>query len=136
MENEDFSHLPDLLAEIAEVAGEVAAIQLARAKGGQQVYIPASLPERHWLIDAVGKDSAKAICAHFAVGTDRPRGERVQIPFGPINSDAQRKRKIAEMLGSGASVNQVVNTVRVDRRTVFRHKKRGAAGDNGQGSLF
>lgn len=134
--SEDFSFLPELLAEIAEVAGSVAAVQVARAKGGQRAYIPKVPHDGHWLVDAVGMDTAKCICQHFTTGVDTQGGVEVHVPFGPDTSTARRKRAIAEMIGQGKSANEIAARVHVDRRTVFRHKKAQGNKDNGQGSLF
>ncbi len=131
--SEDFTFLPAVLAEIAEVAGLVPAIQIAKAKGGQRVTFPAKLKDGHWLIEAVGIDAARVICAHFATDVG---GIDIDIPFGPTSTRARRKRQISELIGQGKSANQIARVVQVDRRTVFRHKKAAGDDSNGQGSLF
>ena len=40
-------HLPPLLNEIAEVAGVVAALAIAEARGGTRVHLPARAPDGH-----------------------------------------------------------------------------------------
>ena len=51
--------LPGVLAEIAAVAGEDAALAVAAAHGGTQVYIPPAPARDHWLARLVGHALAK-----------------------------------------------------------------------------
>lgn len=110
--------LPEVVAEIASVAGHEAAWLIVRARGGQQVFIPAHAREDHWLTTLVGMDAARKICDHFKVNH---RGSQVIIPMAAAS---QRSKRWAEALASGTPVDQVAATLGVHRRTVFRHRRK------------
>ncbi|MBX3527539.1 MAG: hypothetical protein KF904_15150, partial [Rhodoblastus sp.] len=74
-------HLPPLLNEIAEVAGVVAAVAIAEARGGTRVHFPARAPDGHWLVALVGREAADELCAHFRA--TQAGGSYVLIPVGP-----------------------------------------------------
>lgn len=121
--------LPGILADIADIVGEDAALLVARAGGGRRVYIPkpAYLKEGHWLVDAVGMDKAHAIAD--AIG-----GGQVDLPQGPAGGRAQTQRAIARALDEGLSCTTIVRLTGVDDSTVWRHKAR--RNSKKQGSLF
>jgi len=85
--------LPTVLAEIADAAGIDAAIDLARAYGGQTVYVPSRPKPDHWLVDTVGREAAEKICDHYRV---RDSGARLLIPLA-------RPSLLAAVLARGAS---------------------------------
>ncbi|CDP54050.1 hypothetical protein [Devosia sp. DBB001] len=119
--------LPEIIAEIAGVAGFDAAWTIAVAKGGQQVFIPAIASPDHWLAQLVGLDAATRICAHFST---RSSGDKILIPMA---SGARRRKAWADALASDKSANEIAATLGVHRRTVFRHKSRT---NDDQGELF
>lgn len=96
--------LPSLLAEIAQVAGLDAALKLAEARGGTEIYVPAAAPSGHWLADTVGIEAAAAICAHF---TGSGPGCRLELPNGPAGSIAQLRRKVDRMISEGKSEREI-----------------------------
>lgn len=119
-------HLPSIIAEIAEVAGMDAAWALARAKGGQQVFIPAKAKPDHWLPRLVGMEAAEAICKHFSTNY---RGVDILIPMAV----AWRRHEIlSKALSDGVPVDKAAALAGVHRRTVFRHRRR----NKDQGELF
>ena len=128
--------LPALLREIAEVAGLDAALGLARARGGTRVYIPAKAGAAHWLVKAVGGDAADLICDHF---TMNGIGMRVDIPFGPVHSSAEKMRRLDNMIREGKSAREISQALGQTERSVFyrraRLKKLGHL-DKGQSDLF
>lgn len=65
--------LPGILAEIAAITTSDVAIALARAYGGRRLYIPEQVPERHSLINLVGRPAALVIASSLG-------GERHDIP--------------------------------------------------------
>lgn len=119
--------LPPLLAEIAEVAGLDAALAIAEAKGGQDVFIVARLRLDNWLAVAVGMEKAERISFHFCSGRSR---QKLSIPFGPKGSYlAERRRSaraLAEALSSGATANEMAKAAGVTNRSArrFRTKQR------------
>lgn len=129
--------LPGVLAEIAEVVGDVAAIQIAAHKGGTLVYFPARITESHWLSVLIGFDKAKKLCQHF---TDRRVGQRIDIPLftNGTYKDMQRKiaKRIHDMDADDASSAKIARTLGITHRTVHRHRSRHRGGNNKrQGTL-
>lgn len=120
------TELPAVIAEIAEVAGMDAAWTLARAKGGQQVFIPAKVKPDHWLAKLVGHEAALRICEHFSANG---RGDDILIPMAVAS---RRHEVLSRALSDGATVDKAAALAGVHRRTVFRHRKR----NKDQGELF
>lgn len=118
--------LPAILAEIAAVAGEAAAIAISSAKGGTRVYIPAKVDEAHWLAKLVGIDAAKKICQHFAVNGNA--GDYFMIPLYAGGTYKQMMRKIAERIHAhdqdDRSSTEIARAVGIHKRTVHRHRGR------------
>ena len=110
-------HLPGVLAEIADAAGEDAAVLVAKVAGGRRVYIPrpAGLRPGHWLVEAVGPDRARLIAGLLG-------GGEIDLPLGPGGSRAQTTRAIHRALDNGLSVTAIVRLTGVDDSTVWRHK--------------
>lgn len=130
MTHASFGDLPELLAEIAEVAGLDAALKIAEAKGGQRVYIPAYPREGHWLWLAVGPETAAKICDHFrtldpesrAIGG---RNTPLVIPFGPAHgAAAAARRAFAAGIAEGLSVRDASRKAGIHERTGFYAVKR------------
>jgi len=130
--------LPAVLQEIAEVAGEAAALKIAAQYGGKRVYFPAKPgADEHWLVTCVGWDAANKICAHFA---DRKCGLRIEIPLHIGGTYRQFLRSISERVhaldGDGLSSGQIAGKLGLTQRTVHRHRMRHRGGGDDQGSLF
>ncbi len=130
--------LPGVLAEIATVAGEPAAVLIAARVGGTRVFFPAKVSGDHWLVQCVGREKAEAICAHFTVDG---RGTRIDVPLGQAGAFPQLRRAIAkrvhELDKAGKSSRDIAGTVGITTRTV--HGQRAAhrgRGKGGQGVLF
>lgn len=129
--------LPPLLAEIADVAGIEAALAIAEAKGGQQVFIVAHLRPGNWLIEAVGIEKATLISDHFCSGRSR---QKLTIPFGPAGSYQALRRRTARALedaaSRGESANQMAARAGVTTRTVHRFRSRRRAHNTDQLKLL
>lgn len=126
-DSDDFAYLPPTLAEIARVAGLPAALTIAETKGGLEVYIPRRAPEGHWLVDCVGREAADKIGAYYG-------DQRITVPLGDRNFYARARRRAAELLAEGKSLNTVAGQLGVHVRTIKRVKKR--VRENGQGRLL
>lgn len=109
--------LPGVLAEIAEVAGESAALAIAYARGGTQVYIPPVPPEEHWLCELVGLEKARIIADHFTCGL---AGRRLELPLGPAGHGANVRAKVDAMLRAGASERDIALATRYTTRAIRR----------------
>jgi hypothetical protein len=124
--------LPGVLAEIAEIAGGAAALQVAAAKGGlEKVHIPqpANLHDGHWLVEAVGMSHAQAIARRMG-------GGKIDIPLGPFAGQRGKTHKaIREALAAGSSPAEVAQLAGVHQRTARRHKNRRSATDGAQIAL-
>lgn len=100
------TQLPGILAEIAAVAGEDAALAIARVRGGTQVYIPPVPAADHWMSQAIGHDRAIAVCDRLTCGTGI--GMRADLPIGPAGSAAQARAKVDAMLREGRTERDIV----------------------------
>lgn len=133
--------LPGILAEIAALVGEAAALAIAARAGGTRVYFPArTLDTDHWLVDAVGMPLAVKLCAHFAV--DGKRGAAIEIPFAVGGTYNQMLRSIAQRVhqldAEGLSSAEIARKLGITQRLVHRHRAshRGSRPDDKQRSLF
>lgn len=131
-------HLPHVLNVIADAtapvlggrsAGVRVALELARLKGGQRIYVPAQVDATHWLARAVGLDAAQAICHHYAAGGE---GQHIDMPFGPgtgtyVSQRRARARAYAEAHERGLTTNQAAAEIGVTRRSVFSARARMAS---------
>ncbi|MET4206891.1 helix-turn-helix domain-containing protein [Bradyrhizobium sp. LA2.1] len=135
--------LPGVLAEIAEVAGETAALAIAARHGGRRVYFPAQSKlldgyESYWLVECVGIELARKICAHFEVDG---RGQRIDIPLHVGGTYKQFVRSVAERVHKldreGKSSTEISKQLGLTQRTVHRHRaKHGKKKNDKQGNLF
>jgi ActR/RegA family two-component response regulator len=117
----DYSYLPGVLAEIAEIASLKAALAVAEVKGGARVYIPARAPDNHWLTKCVGRAAADKICKHFA---NDERGMEILIPLGPTAGWGAVRRRIYALLDEGRNAADIARRLKIHERTVRRHRKK------------
>ena len=134
-----YSWLPPLLNDVAEAAGLDAALALARAAGGRRVAIPARAKDRHWLVEAVGRTAADAICAlyrtHDADGVEH--GAKIIVPLGPTGLMKAAKRQMAQAIADGTSVRAAARLAGLHERTGWKTKARMERAAGGpQASLF
>lgn len=131
------AELTGLLADIAAVAGNDAALAVARARGGTLAFIPAAqnLTDAHWLAVAVGIDKARLIADALVSAA---LGDRFLVPLGPEGGLRAylraRARAVTEALESGATIDEAARIAGVDRSTVIRAKRR--VRDDRQGQLL
>lgn len=90
--------LPGVLAEIAAVAGEDAALTIAAARGGTQIYVPPSPEKDHWLSCLVGHKAALAIADRLTCGVG---SMRIDLPLGPKGAAAKLRAKVDRLLAEG-----------------------------------
>lgn len=131
--------LPPLLATIAELAGEPAALAIARRYGGTRVTVPARAEGENWLTQMVDRDVAVALID--ALGG----GRRVDVPLGPEGHYSHSRqgldRRFDELLAEGMSNTAIARLLGVTDRTI-RNKRRArrsrakADAATGQGDLF
>jgi hypothetical protein len=124
------SDLPLILAEIEEVAGRTAALQLVRARGGERVMIPKVAREDHWLANAVGIEAARAI-------VQRLGGETITLPADPTRGLKGAQRAAAEAVARGLSSNEAARVSGLTRRAIEKRRQRLRQADAlGQGDLW
>lgn len=126
--------LPGILAEIAEVAGEDAAMAIARVRGGTSVYIPPVPANDHWLCRLIGRDEAAAVCDRLTCGVG-PR--RVDLPLGPGGFAALQRARVDALIREDLSERDIAQRTGYTIRGVrMRRKKLGIKRDDGQLNLF
>lgn len=127
----DNSSLPDLLARIAEAAGEDAALLVAKEFGGRPFYVPLprDLKPDHRLAELVGLERARAICAELGHGD-------MILPRGPFSTVAETRRRVAELLAERKSHAAIALATNLHIRTVEKIASRLRRRDEGQGVLL
>lgn len=126
--------LPGVLGEIADVAGEAAALALAEARGGTQVYFPPIPAEGHWLCSLIGREAAIAVCDRLTCGVGPLR---VDLPLGPAGHTAKARAKIDAMLRDNRSERDIAMATGYPIRSIRRRRaKLGFKGDDRQLSLI
>ncbi|MFH0303551.1 hypothetical protein AAFX91_41945 [Bradyrhizobium sp. 31Argb] len=94
--------------------------------------------QHYWLVECVGFELAKKICAHFEVDG---RGQRIDIPLHVGGTYRQFVRSLAERLDEldreGKSSTEIARQLGLTQRTVHRHRARhGYRRDDKQGKLL
>lgn len=128
-------HLPGTLAEIAAVAGEDAALAIAAARGGTQIYIPPQPERDHWLSRLVGHKAALAIADRLTCGVGPIR---IELPLGPKGAAARLRAKVDRLIAEGElSERDIARATGYTIRGVRRRRARlGTKPDDRQPSLF
>ena len=103
--------LPGVLAEIAEVAGRAAAVEVSLAWGGDWIHFPKSAhlarhPE-HPLAALLGVKNAGAVAARVGGGS-------VYVPFA-------RRACARHLAGEGLAVRAIADRIRTSPKTVRRY---------------
>lgn len=115
---DDLDGLPELMVELAKVAGVEAAVTICDRYGGNRVYIPRHASDHHWLVHCVGRVAANAICEHFA----NPTGIELELPTGARLTRTQRRAKLEKLIREGYSSSEITRRLGVTRRSVSRVK--------------
>lgn len=129
------SSFPGLLAVIADIAGKDVALEIARARGGTRVTIPARAEPGHWLSGLVGMEVADRICRGLATINADGRLDGVRdevIPLGPVSVMRLARQRAAKAIENGASAREAAREAGLHERTIWRMK----AKDKDQGELF
>lgn len=98
------SALPGILAEIAEAAGEDAALAIARVRGGTEIYVPPNPGADHWISRLVGLERAQAIADKLTCSLI---GRRVELPLGPHGHAEQQRAKVDALIREGRSERDI-----------------------------
>ena len=105
------SDLPRELAAVAQIVGREAALDLAAALGGQDVYIPAgrNLRDDHPLVPVLGADAALKLAAALA-------GNRLYIPFA-------RRALVKRLAARGRTSREIAAALGLSTATVRRYRR-------------
>ena len=107
--------LPGVLAEIAEVAGRAAALQIALAHGGEDAFHiprPEHLGPDHPLTSLVGAEAARVIARRCGGGPVYiPRASRALAPW---------------LAGQGLTTAEIAARLGLSRRTARRYRRHHA----------
>lgn len=108
--------LSGVLADIEEACGSAAALQMAAAFGGREIYIPRpeAIGESHPIAQAVGLACGRKIAAHLAHGV-------VLIPLGPHSSLGRRRDSYRRLRLEGRSLAFIARALGVHIRTIKRY---------------
>jgi hypothetical protein len=110
--------IPAAVAELAEVAGWDAAWALVRAKGGTTVFLPRRVQSGHWLVEIVGLEAARKICAHYRSSHQM----RLTIPMAARRTKRQRWAEVA--MREDLSLAETARVMDVHERTVTNWRRR------------
>ncbi|PWE52136.1 helix-turn-helix domain-containing protein [Metarhizobium album] len=114
------TQLPALLVEIADVIGLPAALKLAEAKGGQQVFIPNQVEPDHWLAQLLGLNDAQQLASYF---THETGAKGIVVPKAEALRYGRRMELVKKLLAEGRSANDIAARANLTRRDVFRKKQ-------------
>jgi len=129
--------LPEILREIAALAGLDAALKVAEAVGGTRVYVPRRPGADHWLTRAVGADAAARIAEHLTTGQT---GLHIEFPRGPQGSYNRerraRTRLLTDLAAQGLQPTEIARRAGITRRGAQMFKARlGQTKNPDQGDL-
>jgi hypothetical protein len=123
-----FRHLPDALADIAAAvadatgdpaAGLRAALAMARARGGQRIYVRPVAEDNPWLLEAVGLATARLITAYLCAGQVVYLDLPIAGTRGRSAERQQRRAIIAAGLAAQLPIDEIAAAAGVSRRFVF-----------------
>ncbi|MFZ5749077.1 MAG: hypothetical protein ACOY45_15640 [Pseudomonadota bacterium] len=119
--------LPGVLAEIAAIAGVDAALAIAEARGGTQIYIPPAPDADHWMSRLVGHDAATAIAQQLTCGVG---GMRLDLPLGPRGHAARIRAEVDRLIRAGRSERDIALATGYTIRGVRRRAAKVRAGED------
>lgn len=111
--------LPGVLSTIASVAGQDAALAVADARGGTQIYVPPIPDAEHWLSKLIGLKAARLVAEELTCGF---AGVRVDVPVGPNGPYLQRQAKVDRMLREGRSERDIALATGYSMRQLRRRR--------------
>ncbi|KAA6405045.1 helix-turn-helix domain-containing protein [Candidatus Tokpelaia sp.] len=117
MAQHKYAHMPEILQEIANIAGIEATEAIMRSFGGRNIYIPGHIARAQWMVELCGEAAARKLIDHF---TFDGRGATYLIPMG---ERATKQKKLAEYLKQGLSPPAAAKRAGVHMRTAYRARK-------------
>lgn len=104
-----------MLRQVAEIAGERAALALAAEWGGREIYIPQTLPSDHRLVRLLGHAAATAIIRELGYG-------KLLVPLGPLPPSNRNPTAIRRLIADGRSLADIATATGCHIRTVTKHR--------------
>ena len=127
----DWPWLPHLLFEMAERFGLDVALRFAELHGGTLVYLPVRAAPGHEIAREFGAEVLAWLIEH------QGGGQRVLVPMGPSQSQAQREAAVRSLTAQGLTKSQIARRLGMHVRTVSAIRARIRAAEDGvQMSLF
>lgn len=108
---------PRTYARIVDAVGAKAAIKLIERYGGQPVYLPMNIPERHAIAELIGYMNTAALIDEFGYGT-------LVVPMGVQEGHREKRRQIITLLEQHRSHTAIARDLKVHVRTVERVAER------------
>jgi hypothetical protein len=99
--------------------GEEAALAIAAARGGTQVYIPPGAAQRPLAVQAHWHGSGPRPCRRADHGH---QGLRLELPLGPTGHAAQMRARVDAMIKAGASERDIAMATRYTIRAIRRRR--------------
>ncbi len=130
--------LPGILADIADVAGEDAALAIARARGGTQIYIPPVPANDHWLCALIGQHEAAEVCKKLTDGVGPRRADVPMAHFSAYRAESRDRYTIMdEMIIAQKSEREISLATGYTSRAIRRRRaKLGHPADERQISFL
>lgn len=113
----NYSHLPGVLADIAEATNEAVALTLANELGGTEIHLTRVLRADNKLVLVVGAENARKIIDALGYGP-------LLVPMAAGLKREKRNAKIAHLRANGEKVANVALGAGVHERTVFRVQRK------------
>ena len=118
-----------LLNEIADVAGDRAALLIGREKACQRIRIPKSVRPGHWLPELVGEEAAAKIVKRYG-------DSHLDIPPALSGQMRRRRRDITEITLQVWPISRITKTLGIARSTVTDQRRKIARPSNQPPDLF
>lgn len=127
----DYSWLPTIYREIADVAGLDAALRLGERYGGGWLRLPCSdrLSEDHALVALIGWSAAEAVCNWRG-------GDAMILPLPPESGLSGKRRRALRALAEGKGVDEAARIAGMTSRSMHRYRAKARSADKRQRSFF
>lgn len=106
------AHMPQALAELADVIGADVALELASRFGGRRVYIPMSATPDHPLAETLGLEAMSALVEYLGSG-------EFMVPSAKQLERFARDRAIRREHADGASCRTLAERYQLGERRVW-----------------
>jgi len=117
--------LPASIADLTDVIGLPAVLDLMKAYGGTELWIPAKLAHNHPLIDAIGPEAAQTLVEY--AGT-----EKISVPRGTGIEREWRNQGIRRDRTHGAKIDELALRYKLTRRHIISILNANPADDRQQ----